>query len=69
MKIIVTDRDGNKQILEGDNNSTLMEIIRDQGLDQMVIEILREMVKIKLFQLILIFKENLREKIITMRQN
>ena len=33
MKIIVTDRDGNKQILEGDNNSTLMEIIRDQGLD------------------------------------
>ena len=33
MKIIVTDRDGNKQMLEGDNNSTLMEIIRDQGLD------------------------------------
>ena len=33
MKIIVTNRDGNKQILEGDNNSTLMEIIRDQGLD------------------------------------
>ena len=33
MKIEVTDREGNKQILEGDNNSTLMEIIRDEGLE------------------------------------
>ena len=33
MKITVTDRDGNKQILEGDSNSTLMEIIRDEGID------------------------------------
>jgi len=33
MKISVTDRDGNKQILEADTNSTLMEIIRDEGLD------------------------------------
>ena len=33
MKILVTDRDGNKKILKGDNNSTLMEIIRDEGLD------------------------------------
>ena len=33
MKISVTDRDGNKQILEGDTNSTLMEIIRDEGID------------------------------------
>ena len=33
MKISVTDRDGNNRILEGDNNSTLMEIIRDEGLD------------------------------------
>ena len=33
MKISVTDRDGNKQILEADTNSTLMEIIRDAGLD------------------------------------
>ena len=33
MKITVTDRDGNKQILKGDSNSTLMEIIRDDGID------------------------------------
>jgi len=33
MKITVTDRDGNKQILQGDDNSTLMEIIRDEGID------------------------------------
>ena len=33
MKIKVTDRDGNIKILEGDINSTLMEIIRDEGLD------------------------------------
>ena len=33
MKISVTDRDGNKKILEADNNSTLMEIIRDEGID------------------------------------
>ena len=33
MKISVTDRDGNKQILEADTNSTLMEIIRDEGID------------------------------------
>ena len=33
MKILVTDRDGNKQILEADTNSTLMEIIRDEGID------------------------------------
>jgi len=33
MKISVIDRDGNKNLLEGDNNSTLMEVIRDQGLD------------------------------------
>ena len=33
MKIIITDRDGKKQILQGDNNLTLMEIIRDQGVD------------------------------------
>ena len=33
MKISVTDRDGNNRILEGDNNSTLMEIIRDEGMD------------------------------------
>ena len=33
MKITVTNRDGNKQVLEGDSNSTLMEIIRDEGLD------------------------------------
>ena len=33
MKILVTDREGNNHILEGDNNSTLMEIIRDEGVD------------------------------------
>jgi len=33
MKIRVTDRDGNKHELEGDCNSTLMEILRDAGLD------------------------------------
>jgi ferredoxin, 2Fe-2S len=33
MKILVTDRDGEVKILEGDNNSTLMELIRDEGLD------------------------------------
>jgi 2Fe-2S ferredoxin len=33
MKITLTDRDGNKQILEGDSNSTLMEIIRDEGIN------------------------------------
>ena len=33
MKISVTDRDGNKQILEADTTSTLMEIIRDEGID------------------------------------
>ena len=33
MKIVVTDREGNKQILEGDSSSTLMEIIRDDGID------------------------------------
>ena len=33
MKIYVTDREGNKKILEGDKESTLMEIIRDEGLD------------------------------------
>jgi len=33
MKITLTDRDGNKQILEGDRNLTLMEIIRDEGID------------------------------------
>ena len=33
MKIKVTNRDGKKVILEGDSNSTLMEIIRDEGLD------------------------------------
>ena len=33
MKISVTDRDGNKQILQGDSSSTLMEIIRDSGMD------------------------------------
>ena len=33
MKLLVTDRDGNNHVLEGDNNSTLMEIIRDEGLD------------------------------------
>ena len=33
MKIHVKDRSGKKQVLEGDNNSTLMEILRDEGLD------------------------------------
>ena len=33
MKISVTDREGNKHELEGDTNSTLMEILRDAGLD------------------------------------
>ena len=33
MKISVIDRDGNNRVLEGDNNSTLMEIIRDEGMD------------------------------------
>ena len=33
MKIKVTDRDGNKHELEGDSNSTLMEILRDADLD------------------------------------
>ena len=33
MKIRVIDRDGNKHELEGDPNSTLMEILRDAGLD------------------------------------
>ena len=33
MKILVKDREGNNHILKGDNNSTLMEIIRDEGVD------------------------------------
>ena len=33
MKILVTDREGNNHVLKGDNNSTLMEIIRDEGVD------------------------------------
>ena len=33
MKILVTDRDGNNHILDGDNNDTLMEVIRDKSLD------------------------------------
>ena len=33
MKIKVIDRDGNKHELEGDSNSTLMEILRDSDLD------------------------------------
>ena len=33
MKIKVIDRDGKKHELEGDTNSTLMEILRDAGLD------------------------------------
>ena len=32
MKIRVIDRDGNKHELEGDSNSTLMEILRDADL-------------------------------------
>ena len=33
MKIRVIDREGNKHELEGDPNSTLMEILRDADLD------------------------------------
>ena len=33
MKILVTDREGNNHVLKGDKNSTLMEIIRDEGVD------------------------------------
>ena len=33
MKIKVTDRNGTKHELDGDTNSTLMEILRDAGLD------------------------------------
>ena len=33
MKIRVIDRNGNKHELEGDSNSTLMEILRDADLD------------------------------------
>ena len=33
MKIQVTDRNGKKHELEGDSNSTLMEILRDADLD------------------------------------
>ncbi len=33
MKIKVTDRNGIKHELEGDTNSTLMEILRDAGLE------------------------------------
>ena len=33
MKIRVIDREGNKHELEGDPNSTLMEILRDYDLD------------------------------------
>ena len=33
MKIKVIDRDGNKHELEGDTNSTLMEVLRDAGLE------------------------------------
>ena len=33
MKISITDRDGNNRVIEGDSNSTLMEIIRDEGMD------------------------------------
>ena len=33
MKIKVTDREGKKHELEGDTNSTLMEILRDAGLE------------------------------------
>ena len=32
MKIYATDRDGNEQVLEGQNDWTLMEILRDGGL-------------------------------------
>jgi len=33
MKISVTDREGNKHEIICDSNSTLMEVIRDKGLD------------------------------------
>ena len=33
MKIKVTDREGNNHIIEGDISSTLMEVIRDNGID------------------------------------
>ena len=33
MKIDVKDREGNRHILESDSGSTLMEIIRDEGLE------------------------------------
>jgi len=33
MKISVIDREGSKHVLEADDNSTLMEVIRDEGLD------------------------------------
>ena len=33
MKIKVTDREGNNHTIEGDNSSTLMEVIRDNGID------------------------------------
>ncbi len=33
MKIQVTDRNGKKHELDGDSNSTLMEILRDAGLE------------------------------------
>ena len=33
MKISVKDRDGNMHELQGDSSSTLMEIIRDAGVD------------------------------------
>ena len=33
MKIFVTDRSGNSQVLEYDNKSTLMEVLRDNGMD------------------------------------
>ncbi|MBD1147511.1 2Fe-2S iron-sulfur cluster binding domain-containing protein [Pelagibacterales bacterium SAG-MED31] len=33
MKLKVTDREGNKHELEGDSESTIMEILRDSGLE------------------------------------
>ena len=33
MKIKVTDREGNNHTIVGDNSSTLMEVIRDNGID------------------------------------
>ena len=33
MKISVIDRGGEKHILESDSNSTLMEVMRDEGLE------------------------------------